>query len=310
MAGVDCLPDRVFSELVKHHNKSRSDDLVQQMCRALNSFLADPVWPRYFSTAKVVPLSKTDSSFPNHKDIRTIAVLPTITKVFELRILEDLTPILYGTRGKKGIIHTAQQGFRPGAGCEIQLVRILNFLEQVRSLERENRAKKIPVRLRQRVHLTFVDLRKAYDLVNRDLLLAKMLGYNLDPEIITFVAKFLATSAVDVGERMRTFRGLPQGSCLSPALFNIYINDLISLVSSDSCKLLLYADDILIVTPSQTTMSDALTKLSHWCTTNGMEVNKDKSAVLVARLYRRTRAPSITHIESIPIQRSYKYLGV
>ena len=107
MAGVDCLPDRVFHDLIKHHHKSQADALVQQMCRALNSFLADPVWPRYFATAKVVPLSKTDSSFLHHKDIRTIAVLPTITKIFELRILEDLSPVLYGARGREGIIHSA-----------------------------------------------------------------------------------------------------------------------------------------------------------------------------------------------------------
>ena len=45
------------------------------------------VWPAYLGTARFVPLSKTDSAFPKPDDVRTIAVLPAISKLIEICIL-------------------------------------------------------------------------------------------------------------------------------------------------------------------------------------------------------------------------------
>ena len=53
------------------------------------------VWPAYLGTARFVPLSKTDSAFPKPDDVRTIAVLPAISKLIEICILQRLEPLAY-----------------------------------------------------------------------------------------------------------------------------------------------------------------------------------------------------------------------
>jgi len=111
-------------------------------------------------------------------------VLPTITKILELRVLEFLNPILYGNKEHAGFIHPAQQGFRPKAGCEVQISRLLTLAEQCKAFEHTNRTLKVRPKFRERAHFAFVDFSKAYDKVDRDLLLCKMLKYNISPDIV------------------------------------------------------------------------------------------------------------------------------
>lgn len=99
-------------------------------------------------------------------------------------------------------------------------------------------------------YILFIDLKKAYDSVDRDRMLIKMAAEEAIPQgITTKVAKLLAISAIKIGEdTINTWQGLPQGSCISPALFSIYSADLIERVKEKTgVDILLYADDICIV---------------------------------------------------------------
>ena len=59
-------------------------------------------------------------------NIRTIAILPAVTKLLETIVLEKLKPYLYG---RDGMIAQEQQGFRPGAGTYVQLANFLKLVE-------------------------------------------------------------------------------------------------------------------------------------------------------------------------------------
>ena len=61
-------------------------------------------------------------------NIQLITILPTTTKIVESIICELLMKTLHGENGK---IHKAQQGFRPGAGTEINLARLLYLFENI-----------------------------------------------------------------------------------------------------------------------------------------------------------------------------------
>ena len=56
--------------------------------------------------------------------------------------------------------------------------------------------------------MAFIDIKKAYDTVDRDLLIAKMIKYKFDDKIITAVAKMFDGTSMDLDGGIKTFRGL------------------------------------------------------------------------------------------------------
>jgi retron-type reverse transcriptase len=94
--------------------------------------------------------------------------------------------------------------------------------------------------------LVLLDIKKAFDSVWHDALVHKLLGLRFPAWLIKIVRSYLTDrhAFVEVnGKRSPTFSipaGVPQGSLLSPLLFNIFINDV---PKPKNCQLAVYADD-------------------------------------------------------------------
>ena len=131
-----------------------------------------------------------------------------------------------------------------------------------------------------------MDLSKAFDSLNHELLLAKLKAYGLDSNSVSFMKSYLTkrlqrceinNSFSEWGELLN---GVPQGSILGPLLFNIFLNDiLLSLQTSDLAN---YADDSTLYT-SDRSISNIMNSLSHdftilskWFYNNFMVLNSDK----------------------------------
>ena len=75
-----------------------------------------------------------------------------------------------------------------------------------------------------------------------------------------------------------------------------------------------YADDLAFTSTSRTKLKSALVIIEEWCISTGMEINKDKSAIMRVRKDRRTkgidRGSGETEIMGFPVKTQYKYLGV
>ena len=94
--------------------------------------------------------------------------------------------------------------------------------------------------------MILIDLQKAFDTIDRNILLKKLRSLNFSESTVNWFHSYLTnrTFCVVVGQAMsehaRLNCGVPQGSILGPLPFLIYVNDMEQAVT---CELLLYADD-------------------------------------------------------------------
>ena len=98
--------------------------------------------------------------------------------------------------------------------------------------------------------ITFIGLQKAFDTINRDILLQKLCVISFSKHSVNWFRSYLInrTFLVNLGNAFsqpaNVSSGVPQGSILGPLLFLIYINDMSQAVK---CNLFLYADDACLV---------------------------------------------------------------
>ena len=133
----------------------------------------------------------------------------------------------------------------------------------------------------------YLDLKKAFDTVNTEILLEKLSKYGIRNNAYKMLSSYLSerTQSVKIRNSYSSFRnvtmGVPQGSILGPILFIIYINDLPKLSPSMTC--LSYADDTAIlfksksITNLQSMVSTLLVQISHWFHANFLSLNVAKT---------------------------------
>lgn len=93
-----------------------------------------------------------------------------------------------------------------------------------------------------------IDLEKAYDYVNTDLLEKKLTNFEFNKDLIIWISSFLRERILVLGNvRKSIHRGLAQGSGLSPLLFNLYTASLHD-IEDDGSFVFQFADDFFILT--------------------------------------------------------------
>ena len=137
-----------------------------------------------------------------------------------------------------------------------------------------------------------MDLSKAFDCLNHDLLIAKCFAYGFSKESLSLIKSYL-TNRWQITKINTSFSswtelllGVPQGSVLGPLLFNIYINDLFFINSyTDVCN---FADGTTLHS-CDNNLKIVLRNLEHdsllaieWFEANYMKLNADKCHLLVA----------------------------
>ena len=97
------------------------------------------------------------------------------------------------------------------------------------------------------VGMVALDLSKAFDSIDHQILLEKLPSYNLGYSTVSFLKNYLSerTFVVCSNNKFsglnRTTTGVPQGSILGPLQFTIYVNDLPQVIQHSQA--MLYADD-------------------------------------------------------------------
>ncbi|XP_018367425.1 PREDICTED: uncharacterized protein LOC108763958 [Trachymyrmex cornetzi] len=97
----------------------------------------------------------------------------------------------------------------------------------------------------------FVDIKSAFDNVLPHVLLQDLCKLDFPPRLLSFISNFISHRSVQfvsqgsISEPRSALKGTPQGSVLSPTLFNLYLRNVNEVLDSDT-ELLQFADDIVI----------------------------------------------------------------
>ena len=172
--------------------------------------------------------------------------------------------------------------------------------------------------------VALVDLFKAFDSIDHDLLLRKLQCYGVGGKESKWFSNYLSERKQRVlingcaSAWSEVTRGVPQGSILGPLLFKIFINDLPSAVTSST--IMMYADDTTLyhscvdVGDLQQALSADLQSLAAWLKSNTLKINVQKTQLLL--LGRRSGAWELERVRislngtEIRHQDQVKYLGV
>ena len=221
--GIDGIPIKLLKLAIPF--------ILDSLTHIVNMSLVSGTFPDDWKKARVVALHKGGSKEPCN--YRPISILPVSSKVIK-RIAFDQ---FYGYLNDNSLINKFQSGFRPLHSTSTAMLNTTD--EWLISFDNG----KI-------VCVVLLDLKKAFDTVDFQLLLLKLRYYGADEQTIKWFASYLngriqSTSVNGASSTPRpVLCGIPQGSILGPLLFILHINDLPA--GLKHCKVSMYADDTLL----------------------------------------------------------------
>ena len=249
------------------------------LSKLVNMSFDSGVFPDIFKIARVTPIHKKESKL-NYLNYRPISLLSVFSKIYKkliyTRVYEFLT--------KYNLISSKQFGFRKSYSTTHAIISIT---ERIKYLLDKG----------QFVCGIFIDLEKAFDTVNHDILCDKLNYYGLRGNVINLFKSYLSDRKQYVtingvqSETKNVTCGVPQGSSLGPLLFLIYINDFSFCLNQTETGH--FADDTYLLYSSQklktieTIINTELKLVSKWLRLNKLSLNSAKTEFILFRSPRR-----------------------
>ena len=282
-----------------------SDELFRPSMAAQTARIMNDIWSidwnkvqnsQIFFKTRLIPLNKKHPKTPSPDDFRPIIVTSPIVKLMEVRIYSKLQKYLTEK------MHRGQTGFVRGMGTQINLYRINERIKQ-------------KILLTGRCYGLFIDFKSAYNTVLHSKLFKRLEGI-LEPIEIEFIKALY--SRMEISMEDSSFRpniGVPQGSIISPALFDIYVEPLYKQLEKAKVSpedALGYADDLNTLCDTPAHLMKVLRIIIKWAEDNNQIIRMDKSGIVVFGP-RRGRWDLIWKYGDsrlgVPVVDRYKYLG-
>lgn len=294
--GYDNITVKLLKYLVPDHTSS--------FVKIINNIILTSKYPDELKISKIIPIHKKGSR-DDPLNYRPIAIIPTFSKIIEATLYTQFLNFLLNTN----FFHPDQYGFIPKSGTEIATVNLMQGINN--SIDKNNYTSAI-----------FIDLKKAFDNINRPLFIKKLCSMNVSNGVVLIFISFLTsrkqyTVINNVSSELKPSEtGVPQGSKLAALLFLIFINDIFK------CNFLgtmqLYADDIVIYYSCKTIdalkneMQHDLDLLKTYITENLLTINIKKTNYIIFKNRQDIQNNIILKYDSSIISRvtEVKYLGL
>ena len=300
--GIDLIPNEVI--------KCKSVQIV--LYKLFKTCFEKGMVPSIWQQSIIKPIPKGANKNPyvplNYRGISLISCISkTYSALLNKRVVEYCEMF--------GLFPDEQNGFRSSRSCEDHIFTLTSVIK--------NR-----IAEKKQTFCAFIDLEKAFDWLNRDLLLYKLIEHNIDGNMYRAIKSLLSntSSCVRINNELQSNwfinnQGVRQGDSISPTLFSLFINDLAKTIKEEGPKLkignilmniLLFADDMVLIAENENDLQKLLDIMKQWCYRWRLKVNNDKSKVVH---FRPSRKQSTNYTfkygeNEIELVHSYKYLGI
>ena len=299
--GIDNIPNEVL----------KNPNVLLVIYKLFDFCFKNCMVPSQWLSSIIKPIPKGSDKDPfTPLNYRGISLISCFSKIYSGLLNSRLNDYLENNN----ILVDQQNGFRKNRSCEEHIFVLSSAIKNRLNDKKSTFA-------------AFIDLSKAFDSVNREFLFYKLLVNDINGHFYYAVkALYNGTKCcVNINNCntgwFESFTGVRQGDNLSPTIFNIFLNDLAKGINQldlgiefDDFKLslLLYADDIVLLSDNEVNLQKMLDHLNEWCSKWQMKINLSKSKIVHFRNKRQngTNFDFKLGNDVIDIVAKYKYLGI
>ena len=288
--------------------KTCSNYLSKPLSFLINNSFRSGIFPDSLKIAKVIPIHKKKEKFyPGN--YRPISLLSIFSKVFEKTMYKRL----YSFLNKYKLLYELQFGFRRGHSTTLALIDITDKIRE--ALDKGSYVLGI-----------YLDLQKAFDTVDHDILCKKLEHYGVRGIANLWFRSYLKDRKQFVSlsgqnsDHKSVSIGVPQGSILGPLLFLLYVNDISNAISDPCIKTFLFADDTNVFVEGtkfediKAKSESAITQLASWFVDNRLSLSIEKTHFSIFHKARQKIPKELDKLQfngqEILRVNSVKYLGI
>ena len=300
--GLDGIPN----ELLKHEPVVKLLHSIFNVCLELNR-IPDP-WRK----AIIHPIPKTKEIQLDPMKYRGLALQSCIFKLYCGILNNRLVKHLEENK----LICDKQNGFRRNRSCLHHIFALSTIVNKGITSRKTG------------IFSAFMDFKKAFDYVDRELLTYKLKTLGVEGKLLKSLQAIHTDTVSTVRlnglftEEFLSTKGVLQGNTISLTLFSIFINDLLDELQKsglgisingkdDIISVLTYADDIVLLSPTEEGLQGLLDIVGTWCSRWRVSVNTSKMKCIH---FRRSGCPLTSHtfslLDNLETVNSYCYLGL